>query len=762
MATAAMTPPQGIMALPENDEATAPSPLSVDETYDAVKTGLVQARPDAAADMDAMMAEILPQLGELTIEQLDALITGIKFLNDNPEDYAENIKQMIAEDIIDEGDFPAEFDPEFLATLLTVLIEAKRSKQSAETGMAAQMPAPQGFAKGGIADAVRMVASQGRYGDTMLAHINPEEARMLKRAGGSGTINPQTGLREYGFWKSITNIVTAPFKAVAKVVKTTVKAVVGVAKKIVSSPIGRIVATIGLTMIGVPPPLASMLVTKVGGGSWKDAIMAGATSYLGGPTSPISSYIGQAGAAMGITSAAGQAALGAGAIGTGMNLLSGQKFSDAIKGGITSSIMAAGTTALANPASETFDRVKTLFSPAEAAAQATAPGTLAGATQTVTDQSFTAPTQVGADMYTTPPTATGFGGAGTDPSVMGSPAAAPASVPMNQSTGFGGVGTDQSVAGNPAAAPTAYPGVPGMMESAKGMGQGIMQMLPGTEGEFGAGLKQFGSSAADLFAPSGPTPQQVDMRAADILKADTTGKMTYADALKRASSEGPGIIRSYAPGIAAGIGAMGLMGGFTPGQLQPSELQKNLSGTPGMDLINKDPSKYLVQGLPGVKYDASGNIIGSTPIDYSTPSPIGGGAPMSSVQYRTPGIGERAGGMPMYMPPVGAVGGPQGVMQPYNTADMYGNIMQPQMRAYGGEMRQQGIASLASGGYPRRTGQISGPGTEKSDDIPAMLSDGEFVMTAKAVRGAGKGSRRAGAKQMYALMHQLEKNASRG
>jgi hypothetical protein len=74
----------------------------------------------------------------------------------------------------------------------------------------------------------------------------------------------------------------------------------------------------------------------------------------------------------------------------------------------------------------------------------------------------------------------------------------------------------------------------------------------------------------------------------------------------------------------------------------------------------------------------------------------------------------------------------------------------------------RGLDSFAEGGYPRRTGQISGPGTEKSDSIPAMLSDGEFVMTAKAVRGAGNGSRRAGAKKMYALMHQLERNASRG
>jgi hypothetical protein len=79
-----------------------------------------------------------------------------------------------------------------------------------------------------------------------------------------------------------------------------------------------------------------------------------------------------------------------------------------------------------------------------------------------------------------------------------------------------------------------------------------------------------------------------------------------------------------------------------------------------------------------------------------------------------------------------------------------------------GAMAVGGIASLAPGGYPRRTGQISGPGTETSDDIPAMLSDGEFVMTAKAVKGIGGGSRRAGAKKMYALMHRLEKNAARG
>jgi len=58
--------------------------------------------------------------------------------------------------------------------------------------------------------------------------------------------------------------------------------------------------------------------------------------------------------------------------------------------------------------------------------------------------------------------------------------------------------------------------------------------------------------------------------------------------------------------------------------------------------------------------------------------------------------------------------------------------------------------------FPRKNGPINGPGTGTSDSIPAMLSDGEFVFTAKAVRNAGGGSRRKGAKRMYSLMKKLE------
>lgn len=47
-------------------------------------------------------------------------------------------------------------------------------------------------------EAAQALASEGRGGDTELVHVNKAEERMLKSMGGSGTVNPKTGLREYG------------------------------------------------------------------------------------------------------------------------------------------------------------------------------------------------------------------------------------------------------------------------------------------------------------------------------------------------------------------------------------------------------------------------------------------------------------------------------------------------------------------------------------------------------------------------------------
>ena len=43
----------------------------------------------------------------------------------------------------------------------------------------------------------QMLSRKGRNGDSILAHITPKEAALLKAHGGSGTRNPETGLLEY-------------------------------------------------------------------------------------------------------------------------------------------------------------------------------------------------------------------------------------------------------------------------------------------------------------------------------------------------------------------------------------------------------------------------------------------------------------------------------------------------------------------------------------------------------------------------------------
>jgi len=177
------------------------------------------------------------------------------------------------------------------------------------------------------------------------------------------------------------------------------------------------------------------------------------------------------------------------------------------------------------------------------------------------------------------------------------------------------------------------------------------------------------------------------------------------EALRMASADlNPSMLRTYGPAVAAGIGALGVAGGFSPKEEPaPGIVPKET----GFDLLRQDPGVY-------------GTTPGGARVSYYNPAYMGYG--LGSNQY-------------------------------YRPQTMFG---QPRYR-YG--FADGGIASLAKGGstnFPRKNGPINGPGTGTSDSIPAMLSDGEFVFTAKAVRNMGKGSRRLGAKRMYALMKALE------
>ena len=62
----------------------------------------------------------------------------------------------------------------------------------------------------------------------------------------------------------------------------------------------------------------------------------------------------------------------------------------------------------------------------------------------------------------------------------------------------------------------------------------------------------------------------------------------------------------------------------------------------------------------------------------------------------------------------------------------------------------------------RNGGESVGPGTGTSDDIPAMLSDGEFVMTAKANMGAGSVGLKKKKGGIMEIVPNLEPNRQRG
>lgn len=84
---------------------------------------------------------------------------------------------------------------------------------------------------------------------------------------------------------------------------------------------------------------------------------------------------------------------------------------------------------------------------------------------------------------------------------------------------------------------------------------------------------------------------------------------------------------------------------------------------------------------------------------------------------------------------------------PFTAANFVNQYLGPQSRS---------VFPIAA----KQGGEIVGPGTGTSDSIPALLSDGEFVITAKAVKNAGGGDRRKGAQRMYDFMRNLENGAA--
>lgn len=73
----------------------------------------------------------------------------------------------------------------------------------------------------------------------------------------------------------------------------------------------------------------------------------------------------------------------------------------------------------------------------------------------------------------------------------------------------------------------------------------------------------------------------------------------------------------------------------------------------------------------------------------------------------------------------------------------------------GGHAHGGAVGGLAQGGAFSPPGYVKGPGTGRSDSIPAQLSDGEYVLTAEDVALLGDGSNEAGARRLDQMRREI-------
>jgi len=156
----------------------------------------------------------------------------------------------------------------------------------------------------------------------------------------------------------------------------------------------------------------------------------------------------------------------------------------------------------------------------------------------------------------------------------------------------------------------------------------------------------------------------------------------------------------------------------------------------GVNLSADKKQDILIDALKTAKTDLA-------PSAFSKYAPLGG---LSALGL----YGLDKAGLPIFTVPEEQMGAPM----PIGLDLLNQNPGQYGFQNFTGENPYyQGRVQAADGG------EIVGPGTATSDSIPAMLSDGEFVMNARAVQGAGGGDRKQGAKRMYQMMKKFEKVA---
>ena len=278
-------------------------------------TQLAQQDPKFAQAVDMMEEQLARQ--PLVPEDIGEIIQVLEAMLQNPDQYEQFLAAAIADEEIDPDMFPPQFDVTFLVSLLAALY-----------GLQDRM-SERGYARGGLAVAARRLADAGRGGDTQLAHINRREAEMLRRAGGSGVINPETGLPEYGIkWKSILGaVLPIALSIFLPGIGTAIGAALGAS--------GTMASALGSAVIGG----ATGALT---GGGLKGALTGAALGGIGGGFGQMAGGALSEGLGLGLGNTM-QGVLGGGLLGAGVGAISGGgkgALMGALTGGIGSGLNA--------------------------------------------------------------------------------------------------------------------------------------------------------------------------------------------------------------------------------------------------------------------------------------------------------------------------------------------------------------------------------------------------------------------------------------
>lgn len=148
------------------------------------------------------------------------------------------------------------------------------------------------FARGGLATAARQVRDAGRGGDEILIHINKAEFEQLRKNWGEPSVNPQTGLPEYGFFSKLWKKVKKVFKKVAPVLGIAASVFMPALAPAIGSALGATGAAagaIGNAVIGG--------VTGAASGGTKGALSGALLGGLGGSAGKIGGKLGLTGTA---------------------------------------------------------------------------------------------------------------------------------------------------------------------------------------------------------------------------------------------------------------------------------------------------------------------------------------------------------------------------------------------------------------------------------------------------------------------------------